>query len=210
MARTVLTPIGFLYAPALFTPQTNRDNPSQGARFSTLLAFDDTGVGSTAYQELRAAVKEAIAEKFSEAKANDAAFVRSLRLPFRDASEKAYLSWANATVFISAWKKGDQPAPDVVDLNGQKIMVPSDVFGGQLARMTVRPFAYDAQGNKGVSFALEHVQIVKADMPRQDGKQSGEDAFKGADLDPNQMAALGIGNASGGGTGGGAGDDLPF
>lgn len=210
MADTVMTPVGYLYSPALFTPKGNPENPAQGERYSTLLVFDELATQSTAYMQLRAAVKAAIAEKFGDAKANDSGFVRSLRLPFRNATEKAYLDDFGAVSFINAWKKGDKPAPDVVDLKGTKILVPGDVWGGQLARMTVRPFAYDSNGNKGVSFGLEHVQIVKADMPVKGGGRSGDAAFAGADLDPAQMAALGIGNASSNSGGAADVDDLPI
>jgi len=98
MASTVMTPIGFIYAPALFEAKANPQNPNQEPRFSMLLVFDDPGVNSSAYQDLKKAVFEAIAEKFGAAKAKDPNFVRGLRLPFRDATEKSYLDWtASAT-----------------------------------------------------------------------------------------------------------------
>jgi hypothetical protein len=197
MAQTVLTPIGFLYFPTFFTAQGNRENPSQAPRFSMMLLFDSVAIQTSAHADLRAAVKEAIAEKFGEAKLADAGFVRSLKLPFRDASEKSYSGFEDGEIFMSAWKGGDKGAPDVVDLQGKKISVPGDVWGGQLARGTVRPFAYDNNGNKGVSFGLEHAQIVKADMPRRDGQQSGEQRFAAiGGIDPAQAAALGIGATS--------------
>lgn len=207
MARTVMTPIGILNFPVFFEPKANKANPSQGARFSGMLLFDDLGVGSAAYQDLRASIHEAIVDKFGEAKANDATFVRSLRLPLRNASEKTYAGFDQGKIFISAWSKGDGPAPGVVDLNGQRLIVPGDVFSGQLARFTVRPFGYDSNGNKGVSLGLEHVQIVKQDMPRLDGRQEAEKAFSGNGSD-DQLAALGI--APGAPAAGGAPDGLPF
>ena len=212
MATTVMTPIGVLYFPALFTPRGNRDNPAQAPRFSTVLMFDELGVQSSAYQDMRQAVMEAITEKFGAAKAADAGFVRSLRLPFRQCAEKTYAGFEEGHVYISAWAKGDGAAPGVVDLMGTPLVVPGDVYGGQLARLTVRAFAYDSNGNKGVSFGLEHVQIVKADMPRRDGQQSAEQAFKGAPTDDAQMRALGITVPSGatGGPAPAASNDLPF
>lgn len=209
MAKTRMTPVGYLYFPALFTPKVNKENPAQGPRFSCVVLFDDLATQSTAYQALRASVMEVIAEKWGAAKASDAAFVRSLRLPFRAASEKSYAGFEDGAVFISAWKKAADGAPGVVDLHGQQIVVPGDVFSGQLARLTVRPFAYDSNGNKGVSFGLEHVQIVKADMARRDGQQSAEQAFGSAAVDPAQAAALGIG-ASAPATASPSADTFPF
>lgn len=197
MASTT-TPIGWLYYPALYVAKGNKQVPSQPLRFSSMLLLDAAAVASTAYANLKQAVFDAIVGKFGAQKANDKAFVGTLRLPFRAAAEKDYGGFTDGEVFISAWSPADQQ-PGVVDLQGQKILVPADVFPGQLARFTVRPFAYDTSGNKGVGLILEHVQIVKADMPRRDGNVAAEDAFKGAD--DSQMAALGINsNAVAGGT----------
>lgn len=185
----VMTPIGFLYFPSLFKPKGNKQVPTQAPRFSGMLLFDNSGVQSTAYQGLRQGVFNAIVEKFGAAKANDANFVRGLRLPFRPASEKQYDGFADGEIFISAWSPAEQK-PGLIDLGGNTITDEAAVFGGQLARFTVRPFAYDTSGNKGVGLILEHVQIVKFDMPRRDGGVSAEDAFKQADN--SQLAALGI------------------
>lgn len=185
----ILTPIGFLYFPALFTPRTNRDNPTQGPRFSATLLFDDLAIQSTAYQQLRTGVFNAVVEKFGQAKAQDQNFVKSLKLPFRAASEKNYAGFEDGKVFIKAWT-GENNTVGVVDLQGNQIKDEKAVFGGQLARFTVSPRGYDTNGNKGVTLYLEHVQIVKFDMPRRDGRTGVEDAFKGAD--DAQLRALGI------------------
>lgn len=184
-----MTPIGFLYYPHLFVAKGNKAVPNQAPRYSAMLLLDDAAVASTAYQNLRLAVFNALVDKFGAAKANDANFVKTCRLPFRQASEKDYGGFEDGVTFISAWSPADQQ-PGVVDLQGAKILVPGDVFGGQLARFTVRPFAYDTQGNKGVGLILEHAQIVNPDMPRRDGNVAAEDAFKNADN--SQLAALGI------------------
>lgn len=212
---TVMTPIGTLNFPTFFEAKANQANPSQGKRFSGMLLFDKQATETTAYKELRAAIMEAIEYKFGASKAQDAAFVRSLRMPLRPATEKTYAGFDQGEIFMSAWSKEEDGAPGVVDLQGDRIVVPGDVFSGQLGRMTVRPFAYDSNGNKGVAFGLEHIQIVKADMPRLDGKQKAEDAFKaGENGTDDELARLGItAGASGGSTGGtsGASDDrFPF
>lgn len=206
---SVMTPIGkLIFANALFEAKTNKENPAQGPRHNIMLAFDELGVKSSAYQELRKAVMEAITEKWGGAKANDANFVRSLRLPFRPASEKTYGGLEGMSVFIAPWCKPEH-APEVVDLHGTKIAVPGDVWAGQLARATVRAFAYDSNGNKGVAFYLEHVQIVKADMPRVDGKQSAAQAFT-APADDEQLKALGIDMNAPASGGGGSTSAFPF
>lgn len=223
----VITPIGYLYFPSLFKAKGNKQVPTQAPRFSGMLLFDNLGVQSTAYQNLRMGVFNALVEKFGQAKANDPNFVKTCRLPFRPAAEKDYAGFADGEIFISAWSN-EENKPGVVDLNGNHILDEKLVWGGQLARFTVKPFAYDTSGNKGVGLILEHCQIVKADMPRRDGGVAAEDAFKNGDdaqlralgIDPNaapNMAMAGAANSAGqtayqnGGAAGGAGNsNLPF
>lgn len=182
---TVTTPVGILCFPSIFEPR--EPAPGMDKRHSLILLFDDLALQTAAYQNLRAAVQEAAADKWGAAKAQDANFMRSLRLPFRNAAEKDYAGFEKGTVFISPWSKNK---PGIVDLKGHEIKVPGDVWAGQLARATVRAFGYEQSGNKGVSFGLEHVQIVKADAERIDGRRSADKAFEGADN--SELARFGI------------------
>lgn len=191
MSSTVMSPIGVLCFPSLFDAKASVQGGNP--RFSCILLFDADAVKSTAYQNLRAAVQEAAAEKWGNAKAADPQFMRSLRLPFRAASEKDYVGFDKGEVYISPWKSGTDARPGIVDVNGKDILVPGDVWAGQLARATLRAFAYEQSGNKGVSFGLEHLQIVKQDMPRIDGRRSAEQAFANAGgADDEELKRLGI------------------
>lgn len=206
MASTLMTPIGIAcFVDGLFKPKPAAKG-SDKLRHSFILLFDTNGVKSTAYEELRRGVHEAVAEKFGAAKANDPAFLRSIKSPFRPAAEKNYTGFEKGEIYISPWCNPDTP-PGIVDLHGQKIVVPTDVWSGQLARATVRPFAYDSNGNKGAAFYLEHVQIVKQDMPRLDNKVDAAAAF--AQADNSQLAALGI-DINGAASSGVGGSDLPW
>ena len=198
MSKSVITPIGILcFAEQLWKPKP----PAEGKdpRYSAMLLFDDFAVKSTAYQELRSLIVEAATEKFGAAKANDPAFMRSIRLPLRPAADKNYAGFDKGEIFISPWS---DRRPGIVDLQGNEFKaVEAEVWSGQLARATVRAFGYDNSGNRGVALGLEHVQIVKTDMPRIDGRVSPDKAFENKAIDPAQMAALGIdpnaGSASG-------------
>lgn len=199
-SKSAMTPIGTLCFPALFEPKA----PAQGAepRYSCILVFDDIALKTAAYQNLRKAVMEAITEKWGAAKAQDQNFLRTLRLPFRPTAEKEYTGFDRGDIFISPWSKSQ---PGIVDVQGTDIKVAGDVFAGQQARATVRAFAYEQSGNKGVAFGLEHLQIVKADAERIDGRRSAQAAF--AEADDDELKARGIdANASLPATG----TDLPF
>lgn len=167
----VVTPIGVLSFPALFAPKA----PAPGAkeRFSATLIFDKEAQKDPAFAKLKDAAAEAAKAKWG------AKLPSNMRSPFRDAGEKSYAGYEPGHIFINAWS---QSQPGVVDGKRNEILEAKEVFAGQLARFRVKAFAYEAQGNKGVAFGLEHVQIVKKDAPRIDGKIAANMAFDDMDL----------------------------
>lgn len=182
------TPIGVLcFADGLSKPRPPA--PNAAPRYSCILLFNKIGTGSQAYQDLRRAVAAAITAKWGAAKAADPTFVRGLRLPFRNAADKSYEGFEDGEIYISPWKDTDRGAPQIANIRGE-IIPTSDVWSGQMARATVRAFAYEQSGNRGVAFGLEHVQVMKSDMPRLDGRRTASEAFKNADM--SELAAYGI------------------
>ena len=204
-ATSAMTPVGTLcFVDSLFTPKPRQEGSNKLA-YSVIIGFDENATKVAAYQALRQAVVAAASDKWGVVKAADPAFMRSLRNPFRLAAEKDYAGFDKFETFISPWTPGDKAAPGVVDLSGVKLTA-AEVWSGQLGRATVRAFAYDNSGNKGVAFMLEHIQVVKQDMPRIDGRRSADQAF--ASADDAELKALGITPGAKGG--GGLSDDLPF
>lgn len=169
---TVRTPQGMLSFPHLFVPKPAV--PGGEPRFSLSIVLDKAAQASPEYKALRQAVAAAIDEKFGAGKSRDANFVKTLRLPFRDATEKQYAGYEAGKVFISAWTKNK---PGLVDGDLQDITAPADVWAGQTARATVGVFAYAQSGNKGVGLVLYNVQITNADMPRMDGRKNAAQDF---------------------------------
>lgn len=51
-------------------------------------------------------------------------------------------------------------APTVLDRYKNKIDSQDEVYSGVYARVSMNAFAYNSNGNKGVSFGLNHVQVV--------------------------------------------------
>jgi hypothetical protein len=177
----IRTPIGILSYPHLFVPKP----PAEGAepRFSLVLVFPEETVRSPEFQALKKAAAAAVKERWGDkAPAN-------LRNPFRKCSEKEGSPFDDHPngIFISAWTK---VAPGIVGPRLEELIDPADVFAGQLARCTVRPFAYEAAGNKGVSFGLNNIQIVKPDMDRLDGRKPARNDFDAVD-EPEAVAAGG-------------------
>lgn len=175
---TLITPPGVLSFAHLFKPHAAVQG--QEPRFSLVLIFSPESQKTPEYQALRKAVHGAITKEWGAQKAADQAFLSRLRLPFRKAEEKQYAGYEPGHIFISPWTKS---RPGVVDGRNQDMME-ADVWSGQVARASVRPFAYTQSGNMGVSFALNNVQIMKKDMPRLDGRKKASDEFGLVDGDP--------------------------
>jgi len=171
MSNAMQTPIGTLSFPHLFTPRP----PAAGAepRFSIALIFDEEAQKSPQMKALKAEIVACAKEEFGEN-----VDLKTLHLPFRKGEEKEYAGYDDGTVFISPWSK---QRPGLVDARLQEIIDPNDVFPGQKARATVRPFPYSNSGNKGVSLGLNNVQITDANQPRLDGRVAATNDFDAVD-----------------------------
>lgn len=163
------TPKGTLSFPTLFQPRPRSEGGEP--QYSAVLILDPTQQKSPAYKALQDACIETARRKWGE-KQN----LKDVKMPFRDAGEKAgeWGGFVEGDIFISPWSKSK---PGIVDHNREEIFAPEDVWAGQLVRMNVTPFAWINSGRKGVSFALNHIQILDADRPRIDGRAAAKDAF---------------------------------
>lgn len=173
MAKSLITPVGLACFPNLF--EARQAVPGQGdPRYSLIILFDETAQKQPEFKELQDQIAAAISEKWGvKPPAN-------LRMPIRKAEEKGeYAGFTAGKVFIAPWSK---QKPGLVDHLNSEVHVKDDVWAGQLVRAYVRPFAYDTSGNRGAGIMLEHVQIVKKDMPRIDGRKAATEAFAGRPL----------------------------
>lgn len=66
--------------------------------------------------------------------------------------------------------------PGIIDLNKRKVEDPEVVYSGVYARVSINFFAYNTNGNKGISAGLNNVQIVK-DGDYLGGRASAESDF---------------------------------
>jgi Protein of unknown function (DUF2815) len=197
--KAVFSPIGTFSFPNLFVPRAA--SPGAEERFSVALIFDAAAQATPEYRAMKKAAYDAAVAKWG-AKADTMLRSGQIRMPFRDAGEKA--QWAGyraGDVFISAWSK---QKPDVLDgrLND---VVPSDLYPGCRGRITYTAFAYESSGNRGVSIGLNNVQVVDFKAPRLDGKRDGRDEFDAVDMgDDDDRTPVGAG------AGADDADNLPF
>jgi len=169
----VRTPVGILSFPTLFTPRPRAQGGD--AVYSCNLLLDQTAQKDPAWIALRKMVAQTIDEKWGAGKSRDQDFVRRLRMPWRPSQEKQYKGYdIPGGVYIAPWSNN---RPGIVDARLQELMAPSDVWPGQLARLTVNPFAYANSGNMGVSLGLNNVQICRTDGERLDSRRAAVDDF---------------------------------
>ena len=178
MAR-MKTPEAILSYPNLFQPRA----ASEGAdpKYSCTLIFTE----GTDISELKKAAIAKLKEKWGD---KTAAMLKagSLNTPFRtDTEAKGY----PAGTFINV-RSNDKPG--VVTLvpgsDGKPSVLTdeSKIYAGAIVRATIDPYWYDKSGNKGVTFGLGNVQLIR-DGDRLDGRASAEDEF---DADPDSVADL--------------------
>ena len=180
MAASLITPVGTLCFPSLF--EARSAVPGQEPRFNCIILFDEAAQKSAEFKALQNEIMTAATEKFG------AKLPGNLRMPIRDASEKKeYAGFTAGKVFIAPWSK---QKPGLVDNLNSEIFTKDDVWAGQLARAYVRPFGYDTSGNKGVGLMLEHVQIVKKNMPRIDGRKAASEVFGAMPSDADMSDAI--------------------
>ncbi|CAB4121436.1 Protein of unknown function DUF2815 [uncultured Caudovirales phage] len=178
----VISPQAVLSYPHLFEP-----NLPPGATepvYSCALVFEK----GTDLSELKKAALAAATEKFGN-KAEGLIRDGKLKMPFRnDAEDKGYPA---GSIFMNVKNKSK---PGIVstypgqDGKPTAIDSPDQVYAGCHVRASLRAYAYDVSGNKGVAFSLGNLQKL-ADGDRLDGRKRAEDEFeadlsaKPADLD---------------------------
>ena len=182
MAEKLITPEAMLSYPALFEP---KPTPSGDLKYGCALVFQE-GADLSA---LKKAALAALEERWG-AKAKEMLQKKQLKWPFRDGAERDAQGYGPDTTFINVSSKQQ---PGVVDRYAgtdgrpRPITDPSEVYPGCFVRASLRPFTYNTNGSKGVSFGLQNLQKLR-DGERIDGRMRPEEEFEAvergaADLD---------------------------
>jgi hypothetical protein len=168
MASALITPYATLSFPSLFQPKAIAEG--QEAKYGCALLFDVAAQQSPQFKAMQKAVSDLCKEKFPTVA------LKNLVLPFKDAGEKSdkYVGYEEGIIVVDVRSK---QKPGIVDARNQDVLMPDEVYAGQIVRAQLMPFAWDKAGRKGVSFGLNHIQIVKHDAPRIDGRVSANRAF---------------------------------
>lgn len=135
--------------------------------------------------QLRKLAVEAIKEKWGEDKAKWPAGLKALDMktylsptgkdgwPIRDGNS---VEWDGFEDQLFA-RASSQFKPGMVDAKLNAIISQDAVYGGLICRAQINAYAYDTNGNKGVTFGLTNLQILKDDGTVFSGKSNAADVF---------------------------------
>lgn len=203
MSKTLVTPEAILSFPCLLQARAmkNEDgSPAGKPKFSSTLVFVPGGdarylAGKIDIAALKKAAMEAAQEKFGS---KLAAMMKAgkFRSPFlSDAEEIEKRGYPEGAIYLRVTSLSKPTVvscykgPDGNPLRMSDEEVEEKLYPGARVRASVRAFAYDTAGNRGVAFALHNLQWL-GEGERIDGRTRAEDEFEAtadaADLDTGE------------------------
>lgn len=183
MSKEALTPKFRVSYPNVFEA---RQNEKSGEMEYSLSAIFPKGADLT---KVQAAVSAAITEKWG---VDSKKWPKPLRLPFRKAEELAEIGEdQNAKrdaqgklVLPMGHEEGgvwlrlkSKLQPGLIDANKEDIIDKNQFYAGCYARASVKAFAYDKAGNRGVSLWLQNIQKMGDGEPLA-GRPKAQDQFE--------------------------------
>lgn len=173
----LVTPKGIMLWNSLFTPKKQKGGVTGKYEFNIALpAGSDLKV-------LTDAALEAGREKFPKAfKEAAGKWPSAIKSPFKKTSgnDKLTAIADEFPVFLAARSKD---RPGVVGPNGRAEGVePEQAYAGRWVKASLQCFAYETDGNKGVTFGLVNVQLLDAgeELAIGGGRVSAESEFEDA------------------------------
>ena len=158
--------------------------------FSTQILIPKSDTATVA--ALKAAIAESVKDKWEGKR--PAGLRNPLRdgdAPVADGAKELGPEYAGH-YFISAKCSEDKP-PQIVDAEGQDILVGHEWGSGDFGRASITAFAYDMKVNKGVSFWLNNLQLLEKGEPlggdRADAASDFATPLAGAKAKPAAKAA---------------------
>ena len=163
--KKCMTPKARVSFPHVFEAHAMAEG--QEKKFSCVFLFDK----KTDLAPLKKAAHNAAVEKWGGDKTK---WPKNLKQPFRDGDEKSDLKGYAGTIYVTATSK---KRPGVVAADAQTPLTDDvDFYPGCYARATLIAFAYDTNGNKGVSFSLQNIQKL-GDGEKFSGRKAASEEF---------------------------------
>lgn len=149
--KTVQTPEFRLCFPHLFKPTSFEGSTRE--TYNCVMVFPK----GTDLSKLKEIAKAAFVKAFPNG-------AKGARSPFRDGNEMAD-EWGEVFRDATFIRASSNIKPGVADRRKRLITDEEQVYSGCYARAIVHAFTYDVKGNRGVSFGLDAVQIVREGEP---------------------------------------------
>jgi hypothetical protein len=178
-AGNIITAKGRLSYPHLFKAVTVEGEKDQTkARFQATMLFP---------KDADLALLQAAVDECAEAKwGSDWQKKHKVKRPFLKTSDypKQAALEKDYPVFI---RTNTTSRPEVRHPNMQRVgdEQQHEVYPGRWALLSVRPYAYEFQGVKGISFGLGNVQLLDHDEPFSAVRASADDEFEPIDIAGN-------------------------
>jgi hypothetical protein len=188
--QKVVTAAFRLAFPQVFTPKAAQEGGR--AKYSLVMLFPSDG--SVLYpvspkgagiMELRKLAFEACRDAYGPDRAKWPAALRAIDFktafsptgkdgfPIRNGDDTTTQGYKGMTyIRCSSYQQ-----PTVVDSKVHAVLDQSKVFGGLICRAQVNAYCFDQNGNKGVTFGLDNLQIIHDDGTTFSGKDRAEDVF---------------------------------
>lgn len=149
---------------------------SDKAKYSvTLLIPDDADISLLKKEAYDVAV-----EKFSKDTVDKLTKSGRFKWPFLKAADCEGTKGKHFPDEVDDWtvlRVSSVQRPQIVDARGHVVDEEAEIYSGRWARASVRPFAYDTNGNRGVSFGLQNMQLLDHADPFAGGRVQATSEF---------------------------------
>ena len=147
---------------------TSINNGPERYSVSVLIPKSDTETVKAINEAIDAAIEEGVA-KFGGKKPNKA----TIKLPLRDGDIERDDEAYKGHYFINAYST---TPPQIVDKYVKPILDRNEVYSGCYARVSLNFYAFNSNGNKGVTCGLGNIQKIR-DGESLGGRSSATDDF---------------------------------
>ena len=183
MAENRITPEFRAGYVGLFRASAPKEDPNGKKKFSIRAIF----MPGADLKQLKLDAEAAAIEKWG------ANVPKNLRSPFRLNEELDNpVAGVPDDAIVMTFSANEDRRPGVVDANLQDIIDEAECYSGAWYRAQVRAFAYEAKGNKGVSFGLQNVQKTRNDDPLGSGNIPASKAFDAVPTEGGSKTAGGM------------------
>ncbi len=164
-----------------------RQTPNGDLKYSVTLLIPktDTITYQKIINEINKTLEEATAKTFGGVKPANP------RMPIYDGDGVRASGEAFGAECKSCWvmTANSISAPEVVDASGQPILSKNEFYSGCFGRASIRFYAYNQNGNKGIGCGLGNVQKLEDGQPL-DGRAKAADDFATPYQDTSMTAAV--------------------